>query len=337
VIHLHPAAAPNLTAIRPQDYTLSISCKDQLLTGGSYSLQFGRLSLSAHSGHDTRPKPTRRSRALPPRPPTPRPTRRRPTSTRICPPQHRTSTRSPNTRHPPRPRARDTESRWLVARDVQSGLWRAAGRSMRWTFECLRDLASLCSTRHSLYSAMRRGRRRRRGRRWRLRLGSVRYQVLRVLLHRRCCCWPWDADRSLALILGSCVARRMPLLLVRRCGGALRVSRGWARTSSLSRWRRHDCRRVVFIENNLSSAITSICTLTRSELWLRSRHLTWNYFCSAGWSSSMGTRTRRSPEGGGDASVSVSTPAPSTQVANPPRAATKATSSHQDIAPTQQR
>jgi hypothetical protein len=73
------------------------------------------------------PKPTHRSRALPPRPPTPRPTRRRPTSTRFCPPQHRTSTRSPNTRHPPRPRARDTESRWLVARDFQSGLWRRRG------------------------------------------------------------------------------------------------------------------------------------------------------------------------------------------------------------------
>jgi mediator of RNA polymerase II transcription subunit 14 len=57
VIHLQPSAAPNLTAIRPQNYTLSISCKDQLLTGGSYSLQFGRLSLSAHSGHDTRPNP----------------------------------------------------------------------------------------------------------------------------------------------------------------------------------------------------------------------------------------------------------------------------------------
>ncbi|KAF8256603.1 mediator complex subunit MED14-domain-containing protein [Lactarius quietus] len=41
------------------DYTLSITCKDQLPTGGSYSLQFGRLSLIAHSGHghDTRPNP----------------------------------------------------------------------------------------------------------------------------------------------------------------------------------------------------------------------------------------------------------------------------------------
>ena len=41
----------------------------------------------------------------------------------------------------------------------------------------------------------------------------------------------------------------------------------------------------------------------------------------------MGTRTRRSPEGDG------STPSPSTQVANPPRAATTATStSNQEIA-----
>ena len=37
-----------------QDYTLSISCKDQLLTGGSYSLQFGRLPSATH---DTRPNP----------------------------------------------------------------------------------------------------------------------------------------------------------------------------------------------------------------------------------------------------------------------------------------
>ena len=44
------------------------------------------------------------------------------------------------------------------------------------------------------------------------------------------------------------------------------------------------------------------------------------YFCSACCSSSMGTRTRRSPdEGDGSAS---SDPSPSTQVANPPRAAT---------------
>lgn len=41
----------------PQDYTLSISCKDQLLTGGSYSLQFGRLPVAPHNGHDTRPNP----------------------------------------------------------------------------------------------------------------------------------------------------------------------------------------------------------------------------------------------------------------------------------------
>ena len=41
----------------PQDYTLSISCKDQLLTGGSYSLQFGRLPVVTHNGHDTRPNP----------------------------------------------------------------------------------------------------------------------------------------------------------------------------------------------------------------------------------------------------------------------------------------
>jgi len=41
-----------------QDYTLSISCKDQLLTGGSYSLQFGRLPVATtQDGHDTRPNP----------------------------------------------------------------------------------------------------------------------------------------------------------------------------------------------------------------------------------------------------------------------------------------
>jgi mediator of RNA polymerase II transcription subunit 14 len=39
----------------PQDYTLSISCKDQLLTGGSYCLQFGRLPVTAAAAHDTRP------------------------------------------------------------------------------------------------------------------------------------------------------------------------------------------------------------------------------------------------------------------------------------------
>ena len=53
----------NLSHCHPlQDYTLSISCKDQLLTGGSYSLQFGRLPVAAHDGaahdgHDTRPNP----------------------------------------------------------------------------------------------------------------------------------------------------------------------------------------------------------------------------------------------------------------------------------------
>jgi len=37
-----------------QDYTLSISCKDQLLTGGSYNLRFGRLP-SQNEAHDHRP------------------------------------------------------------------------------------------------------------------------------------------------------------------------------------------------------------------------------------------------------------------------------------------
>lgn len=39
-----------------QDYTLSISCKDQLLTGGSYHLGFGRLP-SRDEAHDHRPNP----------------------------------------------------------------------------------------------------------------------------------------------------------------------------------------------------------------------------------------------------------------------------------------
>jgi mediator of RNA polymerase II transcription subunit 14 len=39
-----------------QDYTLSISCKDQLLTGGSYHLRFGRLP-SRDEAHDHRPNP----------------------------------------------------------------------------------------------------------------------------------------------------------------------------------------------------------------------------------------------------------------------------------------
>ncbi|KAI0273942.1 mediator complex subunit MED14-domain-containing protein [Russula aff. rugulosa BPL654] len=38
------------------DYTLSISCKDQLLTGGSYHLRFGRLP-SRDEAHDHRPNP----------------------------------------------------------------------------------------------------------------------------------------------------------------------------------------------------------------------------------------------------------------------------------------
>lgn len=39
------------------DYTLSISCKDQLLMGGSYCLQFGRLPVTTHDRHDDRPNP----------------------------------------------------------------------------------------------------------------------------------------------------------------------------------------------------------------------------------------------------------------------------------------
>ncbi|KAH9963764.1 mediator complex subunit MED14-domain-containing protein [Russula dissimulans] len=38
------------------DYTLSISCKDQLFTGGSYNLRFGRLP-SQDEAHDHRPNP----------------------------------------------------------------------------------------------------------------------------------------------------------------------------------------------------------------------------------------------------------------------------------------
>ncbi|KAI9510089.1 mediator complex subunit MED14-domain-containing protein [Russula earlei] len=38
------------------DYTLSISCKDQLLTGGSYNLRFGRLP-SRNEAHNHRPNP----------------------------------------------------------------------------------------------------------------------------------------------------------------------------------------------------------------------------------------------------------------------------------------
>ena len=49
-----PSHSP-LTA--PQDYTLSISCKDQLLTGGSYCLQFGRIPVTAAAAYDTRPNP----------------------------------------------------------------------------------------------------------------------------------------------------------------------------------------------------------------------------------------------------------------------------------------
>jgi hypothetical protein len=39
-----------------QDYTLSISCQDQLLTGGSYNLHFGRLP-SQDEAHNHRPNP----------------------------------------------------------------------------------------------------------------------------------------------------------------------------------------------------------------------------------------------------------------------------------------
>ena len=67
------------------------------------------------------PKPTRRSRALPTRPPPPGPTSRRTTRPRIHPPRHRTSPRSPNTHLPLTPNwhPRDTESGRLVARHVQ--------------------------------------------------------------------------------------------------------------------------------------------------------------------------------------------------------------------------
>lgn len=74
---------------------------------------FARSSTRRRTRHP--PKPTRRSRALPTRPPTPRPTGGRAPRTRIHPPRHRPSPRSPNAHLP---HTRNTEICRLVARHV---------------------------------------------------------------------------------------------------------------------------------------------------------------------------------------------------------------------------